>query len=575
MSTPISHIEIFNKHKKWLRDPSQDYMSTCFAGHIWMPYFMSISPQIKRVPKRENQINLIMQFYVDKNEERQKEIKKCLFLNVNNKLIDKIYLFNEREYTKDELGISSDKIIQIVTINRLTFKEIFDFVEKYSINGYIVIANSDIFFDATLDNIKICDFSEKNVLALCRHEYKGRGPIRDCVLFDEGRPDSQDAWIFHSDINVPREKRNIFNFPMGKAGCDNKLIYLFQILGYQCYNEAKLVKIYHYHNVQSRNYDVKDKVPSPYCCLFPVISATDQPNVKHSFNILIENQQLCDYVREKIAENKNFIIPRIAGVENEMAYHGILLIQKGNIFPPNYFEKPFNIMKNNAGIKITSNRSIVNYSRQYLSAFELCDAYFDWEPWSLVARSIFNSLNFIFTNFQKRRFWAPTLDVFDHINTRLWTRELEGKRILIISPFVDSFKEKIGIREKIYGIDLFPNCEFVFLKPPQTQANCPSDEFDVELNRFIIRIKQIQDTFDIALLSCGGYGNLVCAEIYKMGKSAVYVGGVLQMYFGVYGNRWERERPEIMELYKNEFWTRPKEDERPDGFTNVEKSCYW
>ena len=109
----------------------------------------------------------------------------------------------------------------------------------------------------------------------------------------------------------------------------------------------------------------------------------------------------------------------------------------------------------------------------YLSAFEHCDAYFDWEPWGNVAKGIFNSLNFIFKNFNKQRFWALTLDVFDHINTRQWTRELEGKRILIISAFVDSFKDKINVREKIYGIDLFPNCEFVFFKTSTNTSKLP------------------------------------------------------------------------------------------------------
>ena len=212
----ITVLEIFNKTKNWLKDTSQDYMEVCFSKCLCMPYFMSISPQIKRVEKRENDINLIMQFYIDKNSERQKEIKRCLFLNVYNKLINKIYLFNEREYSHEELGIQSEKIIQIVTKKRLIFEDIFNYIDQYSIKGYIAIANSDIFFDVTLDNVKTCDFTEKNVLALCRHEYKGKQTLNDCLLFDEGRPDSQDAWIFHSDINIPREKRQIFNFPMGK-----------------------------------------------------------------------------------------------------------------------------------------------------------------------------------------------------------------------------------------------------------------------------------------------------------------------------------------------------------------------
>ena len=88
-------------------------------------------------------------------------------------------------------------------------------------------------------------------------------------------------------------------------------------------------------------------------------------------------------------------------------------------------------------------------------------------------------------------------------------------------------------------------------------------------------VKNIQHTFDIALCSCGGYGNLVCAEIYKLGKSAVYVGGVLQMYFGIYGNRWMRERPDILKLFMNKHWTRPKNNEKPSGHNKVEGSCYW
>ena len=37
-----------------------------------------------------------------------------------------------------------------------------------------------------------------------------------------------------------------------------------------------------------------------------------------------------------------------------------------------------------------------------------------------------------------------------------------------------------------------------------------------------------------------------------MGKPAIYVGGVLQMYFGILGQRWVRERPDILRMYLNE-----------------------
>ena len=88
-------------------------------------------------------------------------------------------------------------------------------------------------------------------------------------------------------------------------------------------------------------------------------------------------------------------------------------------------------------------------------------------------------------------------------------------------------------------------------------------------------IEKIKDTFDIALCSCGGYGNLVCAELYKLDKSAIYVGGVLQMFFGIYGNRWLTERPDVLRLFMNQHWSRPSETEKPQGHNLIENGCYW
>ena len=124
-------------------------------------------------------------------------------------------------------------------------------------------------------------------------------------------------------------------------------------------------------------------------------------------------------------------------------------------------------------------------------------------------------------------------------------------------------------------MDLFPECTFVFIKPPQTQGVNESDEYYIELEKFIKEVEKKKDTFDIALCSCGGYGNIVVNRIYEMGKSAIYVGGVLQMYFGIYGMRWLRERKEVMQLYINKHWSRPEKMEKPKGFEKVEQSAYW
>jgi hypothetical protein len=71
---------------------------------------------------------------------------------------------------------------------------------------------------------------------------------------------------------------------------------------------------------------------------------------------------------------------------------------------------------------------------------------------------------------------------------------------------------------------------------------------------------------------------MVCNYIYERhGKSAIYVGGVLQMYFGILGERWIRERPDIIKMFVdgNDAWTRPSELEKPKNYINVEGACYW
>tara|TARA_Y100000591_G_scaffold314862_1_gene321863 strand:- start:233 stop:970 length:738 start_codon:yes stop_codon:yes gene_type:complete len=235
-------------------------------------------------------------------------------------------------------------------------------------------------------------------------------------------------------------------------------------------------------------------------------------------------------------------------------------------------------MKNNAGIKLSTLDSIIKYSEMYLEAFKNSDMISVWEPWGDVYKYISGSHDYITHTYNTcDQSWAFAFDIFHYINAVPWTHALKGKRILLVCAFEESIKQQMEKREKIYGIDLFPDCEFLCIKPPQTQGTNDSAEFDVELNQFVAKLKspEYSNKYDIALCAAGGYGNLICNEIYKMGKPAIYVGGVLQMYFGILGQRWVRERPDILRMYLNEHWTRPKSVEKPKNFDKVEGSCYW
>ena len=568
--------------RDWLGDTKQNYMELSLRPRYkYFPY-ISKKTNENNEERTDEKINLFTQYYIDNNKERGQEIINCLILNLHNKSVDKIYLLNEKIYSDDELGIKSDtwkdKLVQVNINKRLTYKDVFDYVDNEKINGYIVLHNSDIFFDSHINNLKKSNcHDEKKIYCQLRIEYEEKKHLKDCKLFGP-RQDSQDSWMFHSNFNINKKHRDLFDLKLGIPGCDNNIAYLFTILGYMCYNEPLFIKTYHYHLIQKRNYDMNTtKANKPWVGIVPNINNVKIDN-NHTFHLKEENDNLHNYVKNKLENKEIFILPRIAGIENNYAMIGALIQQSGQLNPnfAEFIKKTSGVMKNNAGIKFTNINDVVAYSKLYLDAFHKCDAYFDWEPWGDVVAAINESYNFVSVNFEKPRFWSFSLDIFHNIYNKPWTHALKGKRLLIISPFINSFKSQLSVMNKIYdGVILFPECSFVFLKPPQTQGTNPSKVFHEELDDFNKKIEEIKDDFDVALVSCGGYGNLVCEQIYSKGKSSIYIGGVLQMYFGIYGERWVRERPDVMKLFKNEYWKRPLEEEKPHGSQNVEGSAYW
>ena len=277
-NNPQQHTEWFITYTKelsdWLADTSKlryTEKSIKLGGKLLNShYWYYKSPETELGEEIPGKIFLITQFYIDNNKSRQAEIRKCLRLNVSNKNIDKIYLLNERKYSEKELGIKSDKICQIIIKKRLSYKRVFDIIEDHQLDGYIVLTNSDIFFDASILQVKKCQLStEKKVYALLRHEYEENKSLKSCSLFGP-RGDSQDVWIFHSSQNMNKEHRILFDFHLGVPACDNKIAYLWNILGYQCYNEPNLLKCYHHHTTKKRNYTNKTTRPAkPWVAILP------------------------------------------------------------------------------------------------------------------------------------------------------------------------------------------------------------------------------------------------------------------------------------------------------------------
>jgi hypothetical protein len=163
-----------------------------------------------------------------------------------------------------------------------------------------------------------------------------------------------------------------------------------------------------------------------------------------------------------------------------------------------------------------------------------------------------------------------------------WSHKLIGKKILIISPFVETYKKQVELGFHFYGPDspdekriFHKDQQFVFYKTYSTLGgnhihNSWYQTFGIMCND----IKALD--FDIALVSCGGYGLPLCNYIKSLGKSAIYVGGALQLLFGVNGQRWQAHPviSRVSSIHGNK-WTWPSESETIKTNRKIEGGCYW
>ena len=270
-------------------------------------------------------------------------------------------------------------------------------------------------------------------------------------------------------------------------------------------------------------------------------------------------------IKRIIESNQPFFIGRIAGVELQTAYNQL----EGNAYeiPSNMLE-----LENNAGIKVANYDSLSIYTTKLLHAYEHCTHIAEWSG------KVFEITGKGQTLVTKRTPHIPKLDAIalePYYFQESWMDALKGKRILIVHPFVTTIQQQIeNLKEIFPNRSWFEDCTFSFVKPPLTLAgNHQGKDWQLHHQQCLESIKEHTD-YDVALVAAGGYGMLLADFIFtEQKKSVIYVGGALQLFFGIVGKRWF-DNKEIMKLMTDE-WVRPDASDKPDHFTKVEKGCYW
>lgn len=217
--------------------------------------------------------NLYINFYVDKNPERQNELNKCLIDNLLNSEVDNVYIIIDSIHIDslkkilDSYKYLFSKIRLIDCKIRPTFNDYFKVTNVYSSDDDLsIIANTDIIIPSdTISKLKHWHWNSNYCIALCRYDITN-GLTMEYEFFN--RPDAQDTWIIKGKF--PTHERA--NFTLGVAGCDNVIAYCLSDY-FKVINPSLEIKTYHLHLTNVRNYISEhnqiERLSPPYLVIHP------------------------------------------------------------------------------------------------------------------------------------------------------------------------------------------------------------------------------------------------------------------------------------------------------------------
>ena len=152
-----------------------------------------------------------------------------------------------------------------------------------------------------------------------------------------------------------------------------------------------------------------------------------------------------------------------------------------------------------------------------------------------------------------------------------WTEALRDKKVLVVHPFAETICRQYEHREKLFSRKDFLPCfqSLQTISAVQSAAGNKSGFKD-----WFAALKYMEEQidhsdYDVALIGCGAYGLPLAAHAKRSGHQAIHLGGVLQLYFGIKGRRWDD-----WGIY-NDYWVSPSAKETPSRFKSVENGCYW
>jgi hypothetical protein len=213
-----------------------------------------------RIPERSGEnVNLFVPFFIDANETRTNELKRCLQNNIANNQIDKIVLLCDTKIDDSIIESGNGKIIVEYTNKRQTFLDAVNSANKHSESPFdiSIVCNADIYFDERAIQLMRASNLDKYAFSLSRWDVGSDG-----AATHYNYEWSNDTWVWSGQLPLDSKQGGELkiDFPFGVPGCDNRFSY--ELNKRKCVvNPSYHIKTYHLHLTNIRHYNNHDRLP--------------------------------------------------------------------------------------------------------------------------------------------------------------------------------------------------------------------------------------------------------------------------------------------------------------------------
>lgn len=154
-----------------------------------------------------------------------------------------------------------------------------------------------------------------------------------------------------------------------------------------------------------------------------------------------------------------------------------------------------------------------------------------------------------------------------------WFGLLRNKRVLMITPFVDTVRSQFEHLTSVWSKkpEMAVPFDLLTLRTPFCAAIAASPYPDWQSGLDQLRSDMDRMNFDVAIIGAGAWSIPLAVHAKLQGRIGIHLGGATQLLFGIRGKRWDvnpKHSPFI-----NDAWVRPTE--RPVLLTTIEDGCYW